>query len=165
MSKPFVSRRLQILLIAGLLSGASSAASAQTAVPRFINPAGLVTPTGYTHVVLAPDGQTVYIAGQVAFDSLGHVVGPGDFQAQLERVYANLRTALASVGGSLADLAKTTTYITDRSQVPMVREVRARYLDASHPPANTLLIVAALARPELLVEIEGVASLKQPVRP
>jgi enamine deaminase RidA (YjgF/YER057c/UK114 family) len=165
MSSRLVSGRRQIVLLAGFLLGASAGAQAQTSGPRFINPAGLVTPTGYTHLVLAPDGQTVYIAGQVAFDSLGQVVGPGDFRAQLERVYANLRTALATVGGSLADLTKTTTYITDRSQVAMVREVRARYLDAAHPPANTLLVVAGLARPELLVEIEGVAILKQPVHP
>jgi len=68
-------------------------------VPQFINPPGLVTPTGYTHLVIAPDRQTVYIAGQVAFDSLGQLVGAGDFKSQLERVYTDLRTALAAVGG------------------------------------------------------------------
>jgi enamine deaminase RidA (YjgF/YER057c/UK114 family) len=84
--------RLQVLGLAIFLSPAL-AAQAQTSAVRFINPPGLVTPTGYTHVVVAADAQTVYIAGQVAFDSLGQVVGPGDFKAQLERVYANLRTA------------------------------------------------------------------------
>lgn len=152
----------QLLLLLTLAAGANSAAAQGTV--KFINPPGLVAPTGYTHVVVAADGQTVYVAGQVAFDSLGQVVGAGDFKVQLERVYTNLRTALASVGGSLSDLTKTTTYITDRSQVPMVREIRARFLDAAHPPANTLLIVAGLARPELMVEIEGVAILKQPIR-
>jgi len=47
----------------------------------------------------------------------------------------------------------------------MLREVRARFLDPAKPPANTLLIVAGLARPELMVEIEGVAVLKRPLRP
>jgi len=165
MLKHHPSPRSHVLGLAAALSLLSTVAPAQTTGVRFINPPGLVTPTGYTHVVLAPDAQTVYIAGQVAFDSLGQIVGAGDFKAQLERVYTNLRIALARVGGSLTDLTKTTTYITDRTQVPIVREVRARYLDPAHPPANTLLIVAALARPELLVEIEGVAILKEPVRP
>src|SRR5262245_25148359 len=98
---------------------------AQAPAARYINPPALVTPNGYTHVVVAADGQTVYIAGQVAFDSAGQVVGTGDFKVQLERVYSNLRVALASVGGSLSDLVKTTTYVTDRANVPLLREIRA----------------------------------------
>jgi 2-iminobutanoate/2-iminopropanoate deaminase len=132
--------------------------------PRFINPPGLSKPTGYTHVVVAPDGRTVYLAGQVAFDSTGQVVGKGDFKAQAEQVYQNLRRALASVGGSLGDVVKTTTYITDVNNVPELREIRGKYLNPAHPPANTLLVVAGLARPELLLEIDGVAVLSQGVR-
>jgi enamine deaminase RidA (YjgF/YER057c/UK114 family) len=131
---------------------------------RYINPPGLVTPTGYTHVVLSADRRTVYIAGQVAFDSSGKVVGEGDFKAQAEQVYGNLRKALASVGGSLGDLVKTTTLITDVKNVPALREIRTRYLDPEHPPANTL-IVAPLVRPELLLEIEAVAVLRNPLQP
>jgi enamine deaminase RidA (YjgF/YER057c/UK114 family) len=131
---------------------------------RFVNPPGLAKPTGYTHVVVAPDGRTVYLAGQVAFDSTGQVVGKGDFKAQAEQVYQNLRRALASVGGSLGDVVKTTTYITDMNNVAQLREIRGKYLNPAHPPANTLLVVAGLARPELLLEIEGVAVLSQGVR-
>jgi enamine deaminase RidA (YjgF/YER057c/UK114 family) len=118
-----------------------------------------VKPNGYTHVVLSGDGRTVYIAGQVAFDSAGAVVGGTDFRAQAEQVYGNLRKALASVGGSFSDLVKTTTLVTDLKQLGTLREVRARYLDPAHPPANTLIPVTALARPELLLEIEAVAVL------
>jgi 2-iminobutanoate/2-iminopropanoate deaminase len=132
--------------------------------PRFINPPGLSNPTGYTHVVVAPDGRTVYLAGQVAFDSTGQVVGKGDFKAQAEQVYQNLRRALASVGGSLGDVVKTTTYITDVNNIAQLREIRGKYLNPAHPPANTLLVVAGLARPELLLEIDGVAVLSQGVR-
>lgn len=137
---------------------------AQGQAPRFINPPSLVKPTGYTHVVVAPDGRTVYIAGQVALDSTGQVVGPDDFKAQAERVFQNLRRALASVGGSLDDVAKTTTFITDLKHVPALREVRTKYLDSARPPANTLLVVSSLARPELLIEVEAVALLRQAVR-
>src|SRR4051812_42660230 len=134
-------------------------ANAQSPGNRYINPPGLVKPTGYTHVVVAADGRTVYIAGQVAFDTAGKVVGEGDFKAQAEQVYGNLKKALASVGATFADLVKTTTLITDVKNVPALREIRTRYLDPQHPPANTL-IVATLVRPELLLEIEAVAVLR-----
>ncbi|HEY0351175.1 MAG TPA: RidA family protein, partial [Gemmatimonadales bacterium] len=134
-------------------------ANAQSPGNRYINPPGLVKPTGYTHVVVAADGRTVYIAGQVAFDTAGKVVGEGNFKAQAEQVYGNLKKALASAGATFADLVKTTTLITDVKNVPALREIRTRYLDPQHPPANTL-IVATLVRPELLLEIEAVAVLR-----
>ncbi len=139
------------------LSG--SALQAQTPGRKFINPPGLTRPTGYTHVVVSADGRTAYVAGQVAFDSTGTVVGVGDFQAQAEQVFANLRRALASVGASFGDVVKTTTFITDLKNLPALRETRARYFDATHPPANTLIPVTTLARPDLLLEIEAVVDL------
>lgn len=137
---------------------------AQGQSSRFINPPSLVKPTGYTHVVVAPDGRTVYIAGQVALDSTGQLVGAGDFKAQAERVFQNLRRALVSVGGSLDEVAKTTTFITDLKHLPALREVRSKYLDQARPPASTLLVVSSLARPDLLIEVEAVALLRQVVR-
>lgn len=136
-----------------------SAAQAQTAGPEFINPPGLTRPTGYTHVVVSADGRTAYVAGQVAFDSTGKVVGVGDFQAQAEQVFTNLGRALMSVGASFGDVVKTTTFITDLKNLPALRETRARYFDARHPPANTLVPVTTLARPDLLLEIEAVVDL------
>lgn len=138
---------------------ASGPAQAQTPGPQFINPPGLSRPTGYTHVVVSADGRTAYVAGQVAFDSTGAVVGVGNFQAQADQVFANLRRALASVGASFRDVMKTTTFMTDLKNLPALRETRARYFDAAHPPANTLIPVTALARPDLLLEIEAVVDL------
>ena len=132
--------------------------------PRYLNPPSLVKPNGYTHVVVAPDGRTVYVAGQVAFDSAGQLVGGDDFQAQAERVFENLRRALASVGGSLDDVVKTTTFVTDAKHVAPLREIRLKYLDSARPPANTLVVVSSLARPTLLIEIEAVAVLPGVVR-
>lgn len=153
--------RPRAAVVAALLLAVPALASAQAAGPRFINPPGLTKPTGYTHVVVSADGRTAYIAGQVAFDSTGRVVGPGDFQAQAERVFGNLRVALASVGASFGNVLKTTTYITDVKNVAPLREIRARYFDPGHPPANTLIAVAALARPEFLLEIEAVVDLQR----
>jgi enamine deaminase RidA (YjgF/YER057c/UK114 family) len=140
-----------------LVSG--PAVQAQTSGREFINPPGLTRPTGYTHVVISADRRTAYVAGQVAFDSTGTVVGVGDFQAQAEQVFRNLRLALASVGASFGDVVKTTVYITDLKNLPALRETRARYFDATHPPANTLIPVMTLARPDLLLEIEAVVDL------
>jgi len=131
---------------------------------RYLNPPTLVKPNGYTHVVVAPDARTVYVAGQVAFDSTGQLVGGSDFQAQAERVFQNLRRALSSVGGSLDDVVKTTTFVTDQKNVEKLREIRLKYLDKAHPPANTLVVVSSLARPNLLIEIEAVAVLSGVVR-
>jgi enamine deaminase RidA (YjgF/YER057c/UK114 family) len=139
-------------------------AHAQGTGNTYINPRGLVKPTGYTHVVVAADRRTVYIAGQVAFDSSGKVVGGSDFAAQAEQVFINLGRALASVGASFGDVVKMTTLITDVKNVPALREIRGRYLHPKEPPANTL-IVAQLVRPELLLEIEAVAVLTQPLVP
>jgi 2-iminobutanoate/2-iminopropanoate deaminase len=152
---------LSTLLLLVLLPCAVPAQSTGT---RHFNPKGLVKPSGYTHLVIAPDGRTVYIAGQVAFDSAGKIVGEGDFAAQAEQVFRNLQHALESLGGSLADLVKTTTFITDIKHVAVYRDVRTHYLSRTGPPANTLVAVSALARPGLLIEIEGVAVLGSIVR-
>ncbi|HEY9015300.1 MAG TPA: RidA family protein [Gemmatimonadales bacterium] len=151
-----------IIFMLGILLLAPAAAEAQDS--RYINPPTLVKPNGYTHVVLAPDGRTAYIAGQVALDSTGQLVGAKNFEAQARQVFENLRRALASVDGSFDDVVKTTTFVTDAKHVPALRELRARYLGAVHPPANTLVIVSALARPELLIEIEAVAVVPRVVR-
>lgn len=147
-----------------LLLLSSSVAQAQGQSSRYINPPSLVKPNGYTHVVVAPDGRTVYVAGQVAFDSTGKLIGAGDFQAQAEQVFQNLRRALTSVGGSLDDVVKTTTFVTDPKHVPVLRELRTKFLGSAHPPANTLVVVSALARPGLLIEIEAVAVMDKVVR-
>lgn len=151
---------LRILTVLVLLptTGAAQGGS------RYLNPPSLVKPNGYTHVVVAPDARTVYVAGQVAFDSTGQLVGGSDFQAQADRVFQNLRRALSSVGGSLDDVVKTTTFVTDQKNVEKLREIRLKYLDKAHPPANTLVVVSSLARPNLLIEIEAVAVLSGVVR-
>jgi enamine deaminase RidA (YjgF/YER057c/UK114 family) len=154
-------RQATILLI--LVSLSSVVAQAQQGRPRFINPPGLTKPSGYTHVVVTSDGRTAHIAGQVAIDSAGRVVGAGDFKAQADKVFANLRLALASVEATFGDVLKTTTYITNLENLPVLREARGRYFNPARSPANTLVGVATLARPELLLEIEAVVELEPPV--
>lgn len=126
---------------------------------RFLSPAGLSKPTGYSHVVAASGGTTVYISGQVAFDAAGNVVGQGDHRRQAEQVFANLQQALASVGAEFEHLVKVTYFVVGltRDVTVMLREVRAGYLSAEHPPASTLVAVAGLVEERLLIEVEAIA--------
>jgi reactive intermediate/imine deaminase len=133
-------------------------AFAQAGAPKIkrTNPPTLSTPTGYTHVVEATGGRTVYVSGQIALDKDGKVVGEGDMKAQAEQVFKNLQAALGAAGATFKDVVKMNTYTTDISQVQAVREVRARYFSDT-TPASTLVQVVRLARPEFLLEIEVVA--------
>lgn len=164
--EPHHPRRALNPLLLGLVAALTlSATLDQPAAGQHINPPALSRPTGYTHVVVAPAGRTVYIAGQVSLDSAGRVVGAGDFRAQTERVFANLEVALRSAGATFADVVKTTTFVTDVAQLAVLREVRARYLAATRAPASTLVEVKALARPEFLIEIEAIAVIPEGRRP
>ena len=118
------------------------------------NPPALSTPTGYTHVVeVTGPARMIYIAGQIALDKEGKVVGEGDMKAQAEQVFRNLEAALTAAGAKFSDVVKMNTYITDMDKAPAVREVRARYFGTT-TPASTLVQVVRLARPEFLLEIE-----------
>jgi enamine deaminase RidA (YjgF/YER057c/UK114 family) len=124
-----------------------------------LSPRSLPPSRGYSHIVIAPAGRRASISGQVALDSLGAVVGVGDFRAQCVQVFENLRRALASVGATFADVVSTNMYVTDLSHLDVLREVRARYLPAEAAPASTLVQVVALYRPELMIEIAAEAVL------
>lgn len=128
---------------------------------QFINPQKLSNPGTYTHVVIAEGKKTIYISGQVALDASGQVVGKGDLRAQTQQVFENLKTALASAGATFADVVKMNTYIANYTPAmrPALVEVRSQYLPKENPPASTLVGVTALAREELLIEVEAVAVL------
>ena len=126
---------------------------------RFINPAGLSRPPTYTQVVrVISPARTIYISGQLGTDRDGKLVS-GDFRAQAEQVFKNLQIALASVGASFADIVKLNSYLAHIAHLPILREVRARYLDPAALPASTTLEVPNFAREGALLEIEAVAVL------
>ena len=124
---------------------------------RFINPPTLATPPGYSHVVEITGGRTIFIAGQVALDPSGKIVGVQDFRTQAQQVFENLKAALAAVGTDFTQVVKLNMYVVDMSQLPLLREVRDRYVNTVNPPASTLVEVRRLAREEFLIEIEAVA--------
>jgi enamine deaminase RidA (YjgF/YER057c/UK114 family) len=114
-------------------------------------------PLGYSHVVEVRGGRTLYIAGQVALDDDGKLVGRDDLGAQVEQVFKNLQARLAEGGATFRDVVKLNYYLTDASDLPRLREIRNRYLDLERPPASTLVVVKQLFREEFLVEVEAVA--------
>ncbi len=126
---------------------------------RFINPPEMAKPTGYSHVAEVTGGRLVYIAGQVALDKDGKLVGAGDLKAQTVQVFENLKAALAAVGGDFTNVIKMSYYVLDATQRMVVRDVRSQYLDAVNPPASTFVQVSALVLDDFLIEIEAVAAL------
>jgi len=116
-----------------------------------------VHPTvGYSHAAKA--GNTLYIAGQVAQDVEGQLVGKGDFETQVRQVYTNLTNILEESGGNLQNIVKMTTFLTHYNYIETYRSVRNEYFPEPCPP-NTLLIIESLATPDYMVEIEAIAVL------
>jgi enamine deaminase RidA (YjgF/YER057c/UK114 family) len=128
-------------------------------VHRFQNPPEIAKPSGYTHVVeAASPGRIVYIAGQLGLDLDNKIVGAaGDFRAQAEQTFTNLKNALAAAGAGFEHVVKLNNYLVDIAHIGIFREVRDRFIDVSAPPASTTIAIAALARPGALIEIEAVA--------
>ena len=126
---------------------------------RIHNPPTLAPSRAHSHVAEVHGGKLVFVAGQVAFDAAGEVVGRGDYRAQAEQVFRNLDLALQSAGATFRDGVKLTYFVLDIRHLPEVRAVRDRFLDAEHPPASTAVEVPHLFHPELLLEVEAVASV------
>jgi enamine deaminase RidA (YjgF/YER057c/UK114 family) len=90
------------------------------------------------------------------------VVGEGDFEAQVEQVFRNLKIAVEAAGGTMADIIKLNYYLVaevDQANVPKLRPIRDRYLNVENPPASTFVVVSRLMRPGWLIEIEAIAAL------
>lgn len=120
-------------------------------------PAGPAARTVYSYGVRA--GDDLHISGMVAFDSEANIVGEGDIEAQTEQVFRNLQAVVEEAGGTINDIVSTTTYLTDVADAPVISAARARYFTGPVLPTHTVIGVAALARPQFLLEISAVAYL------
>lgn len=123
---------------------------------RRLDPETLPAPAGpYTQAVEAPaGGRWLHVSGQIGMRADGSM--PDDFSGQADVAWTNVVAALAAAGMDVHDLVKVTTFLTDASQLPALGPIRAAFLGEARP-ASTLLVVAALARPGWLVEVEAVA--------
>jgi enamine deaminase RidA (YjgF/YER057c/UK114 family) len=131
---------------------------------EFINPKPLIAPgpAAYSHVAKVNSGTIVYISGQVPSDASGKVIGEGDFEAQVEQVFANLKIAVEAAGGTMADIVKLNYFLSpevNQADVPKMRPIRDRYINVEKPPASTFVAVSRLMRPGWLIEIEAVAAI------
>ena len=130
---------------------------------EFISPKTLIPPAGYSHIAKVNRGTIVYLAGQVSSDASGRLIGEGNFEAQVEQVFRNLKIAVEAAGGTMADIVKLNIYLVaavDQAEVPKLRAIRNRYVNVESPPASTLVVVSRLAQPGWLIEIEAVAALE-----
>ncbi|GGL81071.1 enamine deaminase RidA [Streptomyces fumigatiscleroticus] len=127
-----------------------------TAPTRIAAPEGVAPAAQYTHVVSAT-GRLVAVSGQLALDEDGRPVGAGDPAAQARQVFENLRRCLAAAGAGFDDVVKLTYFVTDMAHMPAIRAARAAHIPDDRLPAASAVQVAALVRPEFLMEIEALA--------
>ncbi len=119
------------------------------------NPPTVRAPTGYTHAIEIRNAERrLIISGQVGLTPDGTI--PASGEAQIAQAFANLTAVLAANGMGIANIVKTTVFLTDRSLLAPYRAARAAAF-AGHAPASTLLFVAGLADPKFVVEVEAEA--------
>ena len=125
---------------------------------ELINPEDLPTPESYTQVVAATGSRLVFVAGQVAEDAQGNLVGPGDLAAQARQAFANVGRCLAAAGAGPEQVARITIYVVRHrpEYIPEISEARIAVF-GDHKPADTLLGVDTLAEPGYLIEVEAIA--------
>jgi enamine deaminase RidA (YjgF/YER057c/UK114 family) len=128
------------------------------------NPTTLGTPLGqYSQVARVRNtAETIYIAGMLAVDRAGMIVGEGDVTAQTAQVFANIAAALQSAGMGWGNVVQFTTYLVDAADIATFMDWRKRrfptmFADAKYPP-NTLLIVSRLVNPAFRIEVQTVAA-------
>jgi enamine deaminase RidA (YjgF/YER057c/UK114 family) len=125
----------------------------------YINPDKLHKNPAFTNVVVVTGPvKTIYIGGQNAVDVSGTIIGRGDIEAQAEQVFKNLRTALQAGGADLEHVVKWNIYtLQDQPAQPAFGVFQKVWGDRPHPPAITVVKVAALAHPDFLMEMDAIA--------
>ena len=125
---------------------------------ELINPEKLPTPDSYTQVVVATGSRLVFVAGQVADDPDGHLIGAGDLAAQARVAFANVGRCLAAAGARPDQVARITIYVVGHrpEYLPLISAARIAVF-GDHKPADTLLGVQTLAEPGYLIEVEATA--------
>ena len=119
------------------------------------------SPMRYVQGVKTTGGTIVWISGQVSQDKDGKVVHKGDFAGQARQALANLKTMVEAAGGTIHDIVKVNTYLTDLRYREELARVRAEFFPDGKLPASTLVGISALADPDMLVEIEAIAVLPE----
>jgi enamine deaminase RidA (YjgF/YER057c/UK114 family) len=125
--------------------------------PLYASPDDLPSPSGYSHVVTIPAGRLVWTSGQVGIGTDGAVAE--GWEAQTRLAFENVGRALAAAGAGWPDVVKLTLFVVDVAELQTIRAVRDEFVDTGSPPTSSLVQVAGLFRPEVLIEVEAVAYL------
>ena len=126
-------------------------------IPTFASPEDLPPPNGYSHVVTLPPGRLVWTSGQVPI-GLDGTLAEG-WEAQTRTAFANVGRALSAAGADWPDVVKLTIFVIDVSELATIRAVRDEFVNTAQPPTSSLVQVAGLFRPDVLIEVEAVAHL------
>jgi enamine deaminase RidA (YjgF/YER057c/UK114 family) len=131
---------------------------------KYNNPAGLAKPLGaYSHVARAKASDLVFIAGQLAVNEAGELVGKGDFGAQMRQVFDNLGRVLRSGGLGFTDVVKFTTFLVHSQDIESFMALRKELFAELYPggqyPPNTLLMIDRLVDEQFLIEVEAMAAV------
>lgn len=127
--------------------------------PLFASPDSLPSPSGYSHVVTIPAGRLVWTSGQVGIDGEGAIAA--GWEGQTRTAFGNVGRALAAAGAGWGDVVKLTLYVVDVAELQTIRAVRDEFVNTESPPTSSLVQVAGLFRPEVLIEVEAVAYLAE----
>ena len=129
-----------------------------------INPPTLARPIGFNHGIVTTGGRLLFLAGQTASDKEGRIVAPGDIVAQYTQVLRNLQTVVEAAGGTMQDIVKMTIFVSDRddyhASLPALGKAHKAFFGAYYP-ATALLEISRFFQDEALIEIEGLAVLKE----
>jgi 2-iminobutanoate/2-iminopropanoate deaminase len=130
-----------------------------TSIVRFVNPASVSTPKGYSHASVVDLGscKMIIISGQVPLDNQGNLIGEEDFRRQAEQVFVNIRSIVTEAGGTMDHVVKLGIYLVDIAEIQTLRDVRNKFISLKNPPASTLVQVNKLFREDVLIEIEATA--------
>lgn len=132
---------------------------------RLTSVPGVAAGPGYAHAVTVT-GKLAFVAGQVAFDEKGEIVGPGDLREQARQAMRNLGSILTALEATWSDVVKFGWYVVDVSELQVIRDVRDEFirpaLGEQSNPASTLVQVTSLFRPEFLIEVDAVVAIPEP---
>jgi enamine deaminase RidA (YjgF/YER057c/UK114 family) len=131
-----------------------------------IKPTGVHKPASpYSHAIVTSPGKSILISGQVPVDAGGQLVSADDFEAQVDQVFLNVSHILEAAGASFRDVVKLGTFLTRSSDIPAFGRKRKAFFSNLFPegefPASTLVVVAGLADPNWLIEIEAHAMIPE----
>jgi len=152
-------RLKKILVLPLLFFSVLAFSQTDTSVVKFLNPASVSAPRGYSHAVQIDLGtcKMIIISGQVGIDNKGNLIGKGDFGKQTEQAFQNIKSIVESAGGTMDNVVKLGFYILDVNNIQTMRTVRDKYINLKNPPTSTLVQVSKLFRDDILVEIEATA--------